>query len=91
MVIFNTMAKVNNNGNQQYFRDPYEIERTLVARISDTGKEQLKRRRKAGLSSFYAKEGKIIEVLPNNSEHVHQTIRSNWVVIKKEKRSLKFK
>lgn len=85
------MAKAKYNGNQKYFPDPLEMERTLVVRISDTGKEQLKRRRKAGLSSFYAKEGKIIEVLPNNSEHVRQTIKSNWVTLNKEKRSLKLK
>jgi hypothetical protein len=85
------MAKSRYASNQQYFQDPFEIERALVSRISDTGKEQLKRRRKAGLSSFYAREGKIIEVLPNNSEHAHQTIKSNWVVLKRGKRSLKLK
>lgn len=89
--LYLTMAKGKYNGNQQYFQDPLEIERTLVTRIADTGKEQLKKRRKAGLSSFYAKEGKIIEVFPNNSEHVRQTIKSKWVVLKKEKRSLKLK
>lgn len=86
-----TMSKGKYNGNRQYLQDPLEIERTLVTRISETGKEQLKRRRKAGLSSFYAKEGKIIEVFPNNSEQVRQNIKSNWVVLKKEKRSLKLK
>lgn len=85
------MAKSKHKGNQQYTPDPYEIERTLIARISDTGKEQLKRRRKAGLSSFYAKEGNIIEVLPNNSEHIRHAVKSNWVVLKKEKRSFKLK
>lgn len=85
------MAKGNYNGKRQYFQDPLEIERTLVTRISETGKEQLKRRRKAGLSSFYAKEGKIIEVFPNNTEHVRQTIKSKWVVLNREKRSLKLK
>jgi len=85
------MAKGNYNGKQQYFQDPLEIERTLVIRISETGKEQLKRRRKAGLSSFYAKEGKIIEIFPNNTEHVRQTIKSKWVVLNREKRSLKLK
>lgn len=85
------MAKGNYNGKRQYFQAPLEIERTLVTRISETGKEQLKRRRKAGLSSFYAKEGKIIEVFPNNTEHVRQTIKSKWVVLNREKRSLKLK
>ena len=85
------MAKNRFNGNRQYFQDPLEIERTLVIKISETGKEQLKKRRKAGLSSFYAKEGKIIELLPNNAEHVRHTIKSKWVVLSKEKRSLKLK
>ncbi len=71
--------------------DPMELERSLVSRISEVGKEQLKRRRKAGLSSFYAKEGKIIEVLPNNSEQVRQTIRSKWIVLTKENRSITIK
>lgn len=48
-------AKSRFNGNRQYFQGPLEIERTLVAKISETGKEQLKKRRKAGLSSFYAR------------------------------------
>jgi hypothetical protein len=70
------MTKSKYKRNLRDFHDPLEIERTLVARIAETGKEQLKKRRKAGLSSFYAKEGKIIEILPNNSEHVRQTIKS---------------
>lgn len=77
--------------NYQHSHNPLEMERTLVAKISETGKEQLKKRRKAGLSSFYAKEGKIVEVFPNNSEHVRHTIKSKWVVLKKEERSLKLK
>lgn len=85
------MAKVKYNGNPWHFQDPFEIERKLVAKISDTGKQQLKRRRKAGLSSFYAKEGKIIEILPNNSEHICQAIKSTWVVLNKEKRSMMLK
>jgi hypothetical protein len=85
------MAKRKSNSDFQYSHNPLEMERTLVAKISETGKEQLKKRRKAGLSSFYAKEGKLIEVLPNNSEHVRHTIKSKWVVLKKEKRSLKLK
>lgn len=85
------MAKGKHIGNQQYFQDPLEIERILVARIAETGKEELKKRRKAGLSSFYAKEGKIVEVLPNNAEHIRQTIKSKWVVLNKEKRSFKLK
>lgn len=81
------MAKSKNNGNQQYLHDPNEIERTLIARISDTGKVELKRRRKAGLSSFYAREGKIIEVLPDNSERVREDVDSNWVILKKDRRT----
>lgn len=90
-IIFDIVAKAKYNGNRQYTQDPYEIERTLITRIADTGKEQLKRRRKAGLSSFYAREGKIIEVLPNNSEHVRHAVKSKWVVLTKEKRSFKLK
>jgi hypothetical protein len=85
------MAKRKSNSDFQYSHNPLEMERTLVAKISETGKEQLKKRRKAGLSSFYAKGGKIVEVLPNNSELVRHTIKSKWVVLKKEKRSLKLK
>jgi hypothetical protein len=80
-----------NNQGKKHSYDPMEIERSLVIKISETGKEQLKQRRKAGLSSFYAKEGRIIEVLPNNSENVRETIKSKWIVLEKKKRSVVFK
>jgi len=85
------MAKVRHNGNQQYFQDPMGLERSLIVRISETGREQMKKRRKAGLSSFYAKDGRIIEVLPDNSENVRHAINSKWIVLEKEKRSIKLK
>ncbi len=85
------MAKSKFTGNHPNPHNPLETERKLIAKISETGKEQLKKRRKAGLSSFYAQGGKIIEVLPNNSEHVRDTIKSKWVTLKKEKRSIKLK
>lgn len=75
--------------NHLYFTDATTMERKLIVRICDTGKEQLKRRRKAGLSSFYAKDGKIIEVFPNNSERTCETVKSNWIILEKGKRSFK--
>jgi hypothetical protein len=80
------MTKRRYNSSQQHFQDPMEIERALVAKISETGREELRKRRRAGLSSFYAKEGKIIELLPNNSERVHHDVKSQWIVLTREQR-----
>lgn len=85
------MEKGTFGGRRRYFQVSLELERSLIERISETGKEQLKRRRKAGLSSFYAKDGRIIEVLPNNSEQVGLAIKSKWIALSKDKRSLKLK
>jgi hypothetical protein len=76
---------------RQYVKDPMEIERMLVSRITETGKEQIKKRRKASLSSFYAKEGKLIEVLPTNVETVGQSVRFKWLVLERRKRIISFK
>lgn len=82
------MGKRGYDGKRHQFRDPQEIERVLIERITNTGREQLKKRRKAGLSSYYSKDGKIIEILPDNAEVVRQTISSKWVVVKRENRKL---
>lgn len=73
---------------EMYQKDPMDIERSLVVSISETGKEQLKQRRKARLSSYYAKDGKIIEVLPDNTHQVRQNVRSKWVTVKKANRTV---
>lgn len=75
-------------GAKKALRNPMDLERNLINKIAETGREELKKRRKAGLSSFYAKDGKIIEVLPNNTETVRQTINSRWVILEKKKRSV---
>lgn len=82
------MAKGKYKDSQQYIQDPMEIERILIAKIADTGKEQRKKRRKAGLSSFYAQNGKIIEILPNNTTRSRQPVKSKWIVLEKSKRSV---
>lgn len=84
------MAK-GKKSKQQYHVTSVDLERSLVDKIADTGKEQVKRRRKAGLSSFYINEGKIIEVLPDNSKHVRKAVKSKWVSIEKKKRSINLK
>jgi hypothetical protein len=83
------MAKNRQNSDRPNFRDPMEIERNLVKEIGQTGKEQVRQRRKKGLSSFYAREGKIIEVHPNRTEEVRQSIKTKWITLDKKKRSVK--
>ena len=73
------------------FRDQMDIERELIIRIGAIGREEVKRRRAAGLSSFFARDGRIIEKLPDNTEHTRDVIHSKWVKIAKGKRSLKLK
>ena len=77
--------------NRQYLKDPMEIERLLVDRIEETGKQQMKSRKKAGLSSFYIKNGKIIEKLPNNTEQIKESVKSKWISVDKSKRAIRLK
>jgi hypothetical protein len=93
------MAKVRKNSKRQYLmetrelyqKDPMDIERNLITKISDTGKEQVKKRRKAGLSSYYVKDGNLVEVLPNNSQHIRLTVRSKWLTLEKGRRTIRLK
>ena len=70
---------------------PVDLEQNLVAHISNTGKEEIKKRRKAGLSVYYLKEGRIVEVKPDKTEIKGKEVKSRWVTLAKEKRKLVLK
>ncbi|MBL0739850.1 hypothetical protein [Chryseolinea lacunae] len=85
------MAKEKEYQNQNFTGKTVDLERTLVAKISGTGKTEIKKRRKAGLSVFYLKQGKIVEVKPDQTEIEVQSVDSRWVKIEKNKRSILIK
>jgi hypothetical protein len=85
------MNSGKNKHNQKYTGDPIDLERTLVVHISNTGKEQIKKRRKAGLSVYYLKDGRIVEVKPDRTEIQGKQIESRWVTLEKKKRSFLLK
>ncbi len=76
---------------QQYTGNLADLERSLVVHISKTGKEQIKKRRKAGLSVYYLKAGRIVEVKPDRTEIQGKEIGSSWIKLEKAKRTLVLK
>lgn len=73
---------------QEFTGKTTDLERTLVAHISNTGKEQIKRRKKAGLSVYYLRNGRIVEVKPDKTETLGTQIKSRWVTLDQDKRTL---
>ena len=65
-----------------------DLELSLVAHIAKTGKEQIKRRKKAGLSAYYLKGDRLIELKPNKTEIELKKVKSNWISVSKDKRTL---
>lgn len=85
---------MNNRKNkrfQQITGNIADLERNLVVHISKTGKEQIKKRRKAGLSVYYLKKGRIVEVKPDRTEIQGKEIGSRWVKLEKKNRTLVLK
>jgi hypothetical protein len=76
---------------QQATTNLNDLERSLVGHISKTGKEQIKKRRKAGLSVYYLKGGRIVEVKPDKTEIQGKEIGKPWIKLEKKKRSLVLK
>jgi hypothetical protein len=73
------------------FKDPMEIERELVIRIGQVGRSEVRRRKKAGLSSFIVRDGRIIEKFPDNTERTREAVDSKWVTVAKGRRAFKLK
>ena len=82
------MNSYKNTREQRYTGNSVNLERTLVDHISNTGKEQIKKRRKAGLSVYFLKEGRIVEVTPDRTEIKGKIIESRWVTLDREKRTV---
>lgn len=85
------MNSKNNKRNQQFTGNPIDLERNLVAHISNTGKEEIKKRRKAGFSVYYSKDGRIVELKPDRTEIQGKQIESRWVTLEKKKRTFVLK
>ena len=69
-------------------KNQIDLEANLVTYITKTGQEQIKKRRKAGLSAYLLKNGAIIEVKPDRTEIELKKLGSNWVSLDKKKRTL---
>lgn len=67
------------------------LERSLIGYITKTGREQIKKRRKAGLSVYFLKDGRIVERRPDRTEIPGTKIGSSWVTLDKEKRTVVLK
>jgi hypothetical protein len=76
--------------NRRFFAQdaPVDMEVSLVTHIAKTGKEQIKRRKKAGLSVYYLKGDSLVELKPNKTEVELKKIKSKWISLDKEKRTL---
>ena len=81
---------ITRKNRHRFFQIPNQIdlEADLVLHIIKTGREQIKRRRKAGLSVYYLKEGRIIEQRPDKTEVKGKLIGSQWITLDKNKRTL---
>lgn len=82
------MGIVRESRQPKYNTPEIDLERTLVINISQTGKEQIKRRRKAGLSVYFLKEGRIVEVKPDKTEIPGKKVESRWIKLAKGKRTV---
>lgn len=76
---------------KRYTGNSVDLERTLVDHISNTGKEQIKKRRKAGLSVYFLKEGRIVEVTADKTEIKGKKVESRWITLEREKRTFLLK
>ncbi len=85
------MEKLRRQRSKKFHATPVDLERKLAAYITQTGAEQIKRRRKAGLSVYYVKDGRIIEVRPDQTEIEVKEIPTRWVTVAENKRSIVLK
>jgi len=75
----------------EFSNQQVDIERNLVSHISETGKEEIKKRRKANLSVYYLKDGRVTEIRPNKTEVLGKEISSRWIKLDRKKRSFMLK
>lgn len=74
------------------FQQPsIDLERELASHITKAGADQIRRRRKAGLSVFFLKDGRIVEVRPDKTEIHGQEITMRWIKIDRGKRTVVLK
>ncbi len=73
---------------QKFQNGQIDLEANLAIEIAKTGTEQIKKRRKAGLSVFFLKDGRIVEQKPDKSEVKGKAIAAKWITLEKSKRKL---
>lgn len=78
-------------GHNQYQNNPIDLEAILAVEITKTGKGEVRKRRKAGLSAYYIKDGRIIEQKPDKSVVSIRDVHSKWVTIEKHNRKVTLK
>lgn len=61
-------------------------EKEIIVVICKTGAEQIKKRRKAGLSAYYLRDGKLIERLPDRKEIFLKEVSAKWISIDPSRR-----
>ena len=85
------MAKAYRKTGLESLEDPMDIERQLIVRIGEVGQAEVRRRRKKGLSSFFVRNGRIIEKLPDNTEQQREEVHSKWITVAKGRKVFKLK
>lgn len=76
---------------KQYTGEVIDLERKLAAHISNTGKEQIKKRKRAGLSVYYLKNGRVVELKPDKTEVQGKHVESIWITLDSNKRTIVLK
>jgi hypothetical protein len=85
------MAKAYKKTVLESLKDKIDIERQLIIRIGEAGRSEVRRRKKKGLSSFFVRNGRIIEKLPDNTEQTREAVHSKWITVAPGRRIFKFK
>lgn len=76
---------------EQYKGNQIDLEANLALAIAKTGQVQIKKRRKAGFSVYFLKDGHLIEQKPDQSVVKKKIIAAKWVVLDKNKRRFTLK
>jgi hypothetical protein len=89
------MASKNNHVTKRYEYNPLpntpDLEARVAIEITKTGQAEIKRRRRAGLSVYFAKDGHIIEQRPDKSEIKGNKVNSEWITVADKYRKIRLK
>jgi hypothetical protein len=89
------MAQKGNYRSKRYEFNPLpkssDYEAKVAIEIAKTGREEVKRRKKAGFSVFFVKDGHIIEQHPDKSEIKIGEASTEWITLTDSKRKFSVK